>query len=150
MDLGGTVEVSTSDGLHASPQIFERKMNILVLGVCMFSVFLEPGTEDIGLSTRAEEPGGQLFHKVFLGLITPFGLPIECFPIYEAMLDREQWRSLRLCNMELWSENFINSVLLRRKFFPILRSLQCWNLWRSVFLEAGLWAYFVLCWQLWL
>jgi hypothetical protein len=88
MDLGGNVEVSTSDGLHASPQNFERKMNILVPGVRMFSVSLEPGTEHTGLPTLAEEPGGQLFHKVFPGLITPFGLPIECFPIYEVMLDK--------------------------------------------------------------
>jgi hypothetical protein len=82
MDLGGNVEVSTSDGLHASPQIFERKMNILVPEVRMFSVSLEPGTEHIDLPTLAEEPDSQLFHKVFPGLITPFGLPIECFPIY--------------------------------------------------------------------
>jgi hypothetical protein len=47
-DLGGNVEVSTSDGLHASPQIFEQEMNILVPGVRMFSVSLEPGTEHIG------------------------------------------------------------------------------------------------------
>jgi hypothetical protein len=88
MDLGGNVEVFTSDGLHASPQIFEWEMNILVPGVRMFSVSLEPGTEHIGLSTLAEELGSQLFHKVFPGLITPFGLPIECFPIYEAMLEK--------------------------------------------------------------
>jgi hypothetical protein len=85
MDLGGNVEVSTSDGLHASPQIFERKMNILVTGVCTFSVSLEPGTEHIDSPTLAEEPGSKIFHKVFPGLITPFGLRS---PIYEAMLDK--------------------------------------------------------------
>jgi hypothetical protein len=58
MDLGGNVEVSTSDGLHASPQIFERKMNILVPGVRMFIVLLEPGSENMGLPTLAEELGG--------------------------------------------------------------------------------------------
>jgi hypothetical protein len=87
MDLGGNVEVSTSDGLHASPQSFEQEMNILVPGVRMFCVSLEPGTEHICLPTLVEEPGGQLFHKVFPGLITPFGLPIECFPM-EGMLDK--------------------------------------------------------------
>ena len=29
----------------------------------------------------------QLYYKQFPGLKTPFGLPIECFPVYEALLD---------------------------------------------------------------
>jgi hypothetical protein len=62
-------------------------MNILVPGVRMFSVSLEPGTEHICLPTLVEEPGGQSFFQSFPGLITPFGLPIECFP-KEGMLDK--------------------------------------------------------------
>jgi hypothetical protein len=88
MNLGGNVEVSTSDGLRASAQIFEQEVNTSVPGVRMFSVSLDPDIQHIGFPTLAEEPGGQIFHKVFPGLITPFGLPIECFPIYEAMLDK--------------------------------------------------------------
>jgi hypothetical protein len=34
-----------------------------------------------------EEEAFQMYGKQFPGLKTPFGLPIECFPIYERMLD---------------------------------------------------------------
>lgn len=30
----------------------------------------------------------QIYHKVFAGLKTPFDLPIECFPLFESMLDK--------------------------------------------------------------
>ena len=30
-----------------------------------------------------------VYHKKFTGLITPFDLPIECFPIFESMLDED-------------------------------------------------------------
>jgi hypothetical protein len=48
---------------------------------------------------RAEEQF-QVYHKVFPGLKTPFDLPIECFPLYEQMLD-EGGMSVEIVNAML-------------------------------------------------
>ncbi len=72
MDLGGIVEVSTSEGLPATADFWTEDEHFGA-GERMFSVLLEPGTEHIGLQTLAEEPGSQLFTKCFRDLLHLLG-----------------------------------------------------------------------------
>ena len=77
-------------------------------------IITEPDTEEVGTNRVVTGPsrGGHVFlaaaghcmsenplnqvpdnltvyHKQFPGLVTPFDLPIECFPLFEAMLDED-------------------------------------------------------------
>jgi hypothetical protein len=45
---------------------------------------------------------------------------------------------------------FHQFCVAEKKVFPHFTESTLLEFVRSVFLEAGLWAYFVLCWQLWL
>jgi hypothetical protein len=82
MELSGTVEIGSSDD---SPALYvtnlrEQEIHSSVPGLRIFSVSIGETADSLPVSGS-----DQIFHKVFPGLKTPFGLPIECFPVYEKM-----------------------------------------------------------------
>jgi hypothetical protein len=55
-----------------------EKMFIASTSSCYDHTPVDPGDDNF-----------QVYHKVFEGLKTPFDLPIECFPVYEKMLEED-------------------------------------------------------------
>jgi hypothetical protein len=91
MDLGGMVEIESSEdaGVPHAANLREREMQSSVPGLRVFSVSIGEEADSVPVVTGTISGDDQIFHKVFPGLKTPFGLPIECFPVYEKMLDKK-------------------------------------------------------------
>jgi len=47
------------------------------------------GGADTGAVTHGEDAETEVFYRTIPGLVTPFDLPLECFPAYEAVLNRD-------------------------------------------------------------
>ncbi len=67
----------------------EHEMHSSVPGLRVFSLSIGEVADILPVATDTISSNDQIFHKVFPGLMTPFGLPIECFPVYEKMLDKK-------------------------------------------------------------
>jgi hypothetical protein len=84
------VEIGSSDD-SAVPHVTnlrEQEIHSSVPGLRIFSVSIGETADSLPLVSDTVSGSDQIFHKVFPGLKTPFGLPIECFPVYEKMLDK--------------------------------------------------------------
>jgi len=70
---------------ESEPVLIETEVVSSVPGCRVFLVERAP--------SAAGQPGppvrdeGECYYKHFPGLVTPFGLPLECFPKYEAILN---------------------------------------------------------------
>jgi hypothetical protein len=89
MDLGGNVEVETSHEPILLPHLREQEVRATIPGIRIFSVSLNSEAEKVERPAATDLPTTLIYHKIFPGLKTPFGLPIECFPQYEKMLDKK-------------------------------------------------------------
>jgi hypothetical protein len=89
MELGGNVEVETSHEPILPPHLREQEVRATVPGIRIFSVSLNSEAEEVDRPAATDVPTTLIYHKIFPGLKTPFGLPIECFPQYEKMLDKK-------------------------------------------------------------
>ncbi len=83
------MEIETSGGSVLPPNLREQEVRTSIPGIRIFSVSLNTDAEEIVTAPDTDATDTLIYHKVFPGLKTPFGLPIECFPIYEKMLDKK-------------------------------------------------------------
>ncbi len=83
------IESSEDAGVPHAANLREREMQSSVPGLRVFSVSIGEEADSVPVVTATSSGDDQIFHKVFPGLKTPFGLPIECFPVYEKMLDKK-------------------------------------------------------------
>jgi hypothetical protein len=67
----------------------EATVFVAEAGACYNAMPIEPAADHF-----------QVYHKVFPGLLTPFDLPIEYFPMYEKLLDEER-TSVKIVNVML-------------------------------------------------
>jgi hypothetical protein len=79
-------------GRFRSPALceFAGKRNAFIsTRTTRFSVSIGEAADILPVATDTISSNDHIFHEVFPGLKTPFGLPNECFPVYEKMLDKK-------------------------------------------------------------
>ena len=86
MDVAAIEEVVTTERID-SFRMSEREVATGRPGVKMF--FAAPTQSSMDNPIQGEGQEFQTFHRKFEGLITPFDLPIEFFPEYLAMLEKD-------------------------------------------------------------
>jgi hypothetical protein len=82
------VQIKAALGEKAHPAQ-EATVFVAEAGACYNAIPVESAAEHF-----------QVYHKVFPGLKTPFDLSIECFPMYEKLLE-EEWTSVEIVNFML-------------------------------------------------
>ena len=86
MDVAAIEEVVTTERIN-SFRNSEQELATGRPGVQMF--FAAPTQSSMKNPIQGDVQEIKIYHKTFAGLITPFDLPIEFFPEYLAMLEKD-------------------------------------------------------------